>query len=204
MAKEMKLIVNPAAANGAAGKRWPQVCDFLHHQGANFEAELTEARGHATKLARQALDEGYRLIVAVGGDGTANEVVNGLVVGGSIDPAVTMGILPLGVGTDFAHILGISRDYKIACQRLLEGKERIIDLGQIACIREGREVDRYFVNAAGLGFDAEVANLTNRLSKLKALGGTIPYVISLLITLAAYRNKNMEISFDGQSLKMRA
>lgn len=202
--EEMKVIVNPAAASWAVERRWPQVRDLLRDRGAKFQAELTEAPCHATELARQALAEGYRLIVAVGGDGTVNEVINGLVVEGKVDPEITLGILPLGVGTDFVRTLGIPRDYKDACRCLMTGRKCTIDLGQMTCIHEGREVNRYFINAAGLGFDAEVANLTNRLSKVKALGGTIPYVISLLITLIHYQNKDVEIYIDGRNLETRA
>ena len=75
----MKLIVNQVAANGAVGKNWPRIRDFLQAEGASFDAVLTEEPGHAIQLARQALDDGYRTIVAVGGDGTVNEVLNGLV-----------------------------------------------------------------------------------------------------------------------------
>jgi len=203
MAREMKLIVNPAAANGGVGKRWPQIHDFLRSQGADFDAELTKAPGHAIELARQAMEKGYKIIVAVGGDGTVNEVINGLVVEGTTGADVALGMIPYGVGTDLARTLGIPRDYKEACKLLLRGERRTVDLGQITCIHEGREITRYFINAAGLGFDAEVAELTNRLSKLKALGGTIPYVISVLITLVTYRNKRMDITFDGRNLKAR-
>jgi len=197
----MKLIVNPAAANGAVGKNWPRIRDFLQAEGAKFDAVLTEEPGHATQLARQALDDGYRTIVAVGGDGTVNEVINGLVEEGSVDPEVTLGIIPYGTGADFARVLGIPRDYTVACRHLLRSEPRPVDLGRIACFREGREVERYFINAAGLGFDGEVAEVVNRFPKV--LGGTITYLTCLLIGLVTYRNKNIELSFDGQHARGR-
>jgi len=197
----MKLIVNPAAANGAVGKNWPRIRDFLQAEGASFDAVLTEEPGHATRLARQALDDGYRTIVAVGGDGTLNEVINGLVVEGSVDPEVTLGIIPCGTGADFTRTAGIARDYTEACRHLLRSEPRPVDLGRITCLREGREVERYFINAAGLGFDGEVADLVNR--SPKALGGTITYLACLFISLVTYRNKNVELSFDGQQVRGR-
>jgi len=199
----MKLIVNPVAANGTVGKRWPRIRDLLRAEGAEFDAVLTERPGHATELACQALAEGHRTIVAVGGDGTVNEVVNGLMVGGTVDPAVALGIVPGGTGADLARTLGIPRDDEGACRCLLRGRRRPIDLGEIICIREGREVRRYFANVAGLGFDGEVADLANRNPLTKALGGTIPYLICLFITLVTYRNKNAAVSFDGRSLRGR-
>jgi len=197
----MKLIVNPEAANGAVGKNWPRIRDFLQAEGAKFDAVLTEEPGHATQLARQALDDGYRTIVAVGGDGTVNEVLNGLVEKGSVDPEVALGLIPCGTGSDFPRVLDIPRDYMEACRQLLRLEPRLVDLGRITCLREGREVERYFINAAGLGFDGEVADLVNRFPKV--LGGTITYLACLLIGLVAYRNKNVELSFDGQPVRGR-
>jgi len=204
----MKLIVNPVAANGAVGKNWPRIRDCLQAEGAEFDAVLTEEPGHATLLARQALDDGFRTIVAVGGDGTVNEVINGLVDvniknkrRGAVDPEVVLGIIPYGTGADFARVLGIPRDYMEACRQLLRLKPRPVDLGRITCLREGREVEHYFINAAGLGFDGEVAEIVNRFSK--ALGGTITYLTCLLIGLVTYRNKNVELSFDGQPVRGR-
>jgi len=197
----MRLIVNPAAANGAVGKNWPRLCDFLQAEGAEFDAVLTEEPGHATLLARQALDDGFRTIVAVGGDGTVNEVVNGLVEEGTVDPEVALGIVPCGTGADFTRTLDIPRDYVEACRHLLRLETRLVDLGKVTCVCEGREVERYFINAAGLGFDGEVCDLVNRFPKV--LGGTIPYLTCLLIGLVTYRNKNVVFSFDGQSARGR-
>ena len=197
----MKLIVNPEAANGAVGKNWPRIRDFLQAEGARFDAALTEKPGHATQLARQALNDGFRTIVAVGGDGTVNEVINGLVVEGSVDPEATLGIIPWGTGADFTRMLGIPRDYMEACRHLLRSEPQSVDLGRITCLREGQEVERYFINAAGLGFDGEVAEIVNRFPKV--LGGTITYLTCLLIGLVTYRNKNIELSFDGQPVRGR-
>lgn len=197
----MRLIVNPVAANGAVGKNWPRIRDFLQAEGAKFDAVLTERPGHAIQLARQALDDGYRTIVAVGGDGTVNEVLNGLMVEGAVDPEVMLGIIPWGTGADFTRSLGIPHDYMGACRQLLRFETRLIDVGKITCFHEGREVERYFINAAGLGFDGEVAELANRSPKV--LGGTMTYLACLFISLVTYRNKNVEFSFDGQHVRGR-
>jgi diacylglycerol kinase (ATP) len=197
----MKLIVNPTAANSAVGKNWPRIHDFLQAEGASFDAVFTEEPEHATQLARQALDDGYRTIVAVGGDGTLNEVINGLAEEGAVDPEVTLGIIPCGTGADFARMVGVPRDYMEACRHLLRCEPRPVDLGRITCLREGREVERYFINAAGLGFDGEVSEIVNRFPKV--LGGTLTYLMCLLIGLVTYRNKNVELSFDGQPVRGR-
>jgi len=197
----MKLIVNPVAANGAVGKNWPRVRGFLRAEGVEFDAALTEEPGHAIRLARQALEEGHRTIVAVGGDGTVNEVINGLVVEGSVDPEVALGIIPWGTGADFTRTLGTPRNYVEAGRRLLRSETQSVDLGRIVCFHAGQKVERYFINAAGLGFDGEVAELANRFPKV--LGGTLTYLVCLFIGLVTYRNKNVEFSFDGQHVRGR-
>ena len=196
MGTAMRVIVNPVAANGAVGKRWPQMRDILQAEGGQFDASLTKGPNHAIELAREALSAGYRTIVAVGGDGTLNEVVNGLVNEGRVDPKVNLGIIPSGTGADSVRTLGIPPDYRTACHRLLCSQPGCIDLGVITCVSEGREVRRYFLNVAGLGFDGEVAERTNRSSK--ALGGTLPFLSSLFVKLLTYQNKTVEITLDGQ------
>jgi diacylglycerol kinase (ATP) len=196
MEAAMRVIVNPVAANGVVGKRWPQMRDTLQAAGGQFNASFTEGPNHATELAREALSAGYRTIVAVGGDGTLNEVVNGLVTEGMVDPAVNLGIIPGGTGSDSVRTLGIPHDYRAACHRLLHGKSDCIDLGLITCVSEGRETQRYFLNVAGLGFDGEVAERVNRCSK--ALGGTLPFLSSLCVKLLTYQNKTVEVTLDSQ------
>jgi diacylglycerol kinase (ATP) len=196
MKKAMRVIVNPVAANGAVGKRWPQMRDILQAEGGRFDASFTEGPNHATELARDALSAGYQTIVAVGGDGTLHEVVNGLVREGLVDPTVNLGIIPGGTGADSVRTLGIPHDYRAACHRLLRSKPDCIDLGLITCVSQGQEVQRYFLNVAGLGFDGEVAERVNRSSK--ALGGTIPFLSSLFVKLLTYQNKTVEVTLDGQ------
>jgi len=192
----MRMIVNPVAANGAVGKRWPQIRDILQVEGSQFDVSFTKGPNHATELAREALSAGCRTIVAVGGDGTLNEVVNGLMKEGQVDSTVNLGIIPGGTGSDSVRTLGIPHNYRAACHRLLHGKPDCIDLGLITCVSEGQEVQRYFLNVAGLGFDGEVAERVNRSSK--ALGGTLPFLNSLFIKLLTYQNKTVEVTLDGQ------
>ena len=199
---EMRLIVNPVAAGGAVGKRWPRIQRTLREEGLPFTAALTEGTGHATELARQALAEGYRTIVALGGDGTINEVVNGLVIEGQIDPEVVLGIIPGGAGDDFRRTLGIPADYRQACRRLMGHEARLIDLGEVEYTSEGGPGRRCFINFAGLGFDAAVVERTRR--SWKSLPGTIPYLMSLLVTIVTYQNKDMRILLDGEELRQRA
>jgi len=198
----MRLIINPVAGNGRAAKLWPRLRDALHAEGAQFDYVLTEYPDHATELARQAVAEGCRLIAAIGGDGTVHEVVNGLVTEGQIAEGVVLGAVSCGTGADFARSVGLVREPLAAARRLLHGSDRYIDLGVIHCQREGQEIIEYFPNAAGLGFDGEVADRTNRMSKVG--GGTIPYLISLVLTLITYENKPVVVTLDDRTLELRA
>lgn len=198
---EAKVIVNPVASGGKVGKQWPRLRDVLTKGGLQFAAEWTQHPGHATKIARKALDEGFRYIVSVGGDGTVNEVINGLIVDERVHPEVVLSIIPGGTGSDFPRILDISRDPVQACQRTLGHRCHAVDIGQIRCMRDGKPIERYFVNVAGLGFDGEASVRVNRMSK--RISGTIPYLTGLVLTLLSYRNKDVELTLDGQQVRGR-
>lgn len=198
---EAKVIVNPVASGGKVGKQWPQLRDVLTKGGLQFAAEWTQHPGHATEIARKALDEGFRYIVSVGGDGTVNEVVNGLIVDGYVHPEVVLSIIPGGTGSDFPRILDIARDPVQACQATLGHRCRAVDIGQIRCMCDSKPIERYFVNVAGLGFDGEASVRVNRMSK--RISGTIPYLAGLLLTLFSYRNKDVELTLDGQQVHGR-
>ncbi len=155
-----KLIVNPVAGAGKTGKKWPQIMTLLKRIGLRFEHELTEAPGHAIELAREAVSKGYRQVVSVGGDGTINEIVNGLHDAGGIGD-VTLGIISTGTGSDYIRTVGISSAYEKACRCLLSPGKLLVDLGVVEYMENGQAVQRLFVNFAGLGFAAEIARATN-------------------------------------------
>ena len=202
-AGEVRFIVNPVAGAGAVGKLWPRVHDYLRTGWRECDYTLTEGPGHAVELAQEAAEEGLHLVVAVGGDGTANEVANGLLAGPRGPdglPQTVLGIMPFGTGSDLRRTLGIPRDYRAACGLLDAGRERTIDLGRIAWGEDGQH-GRYFLNVAGLGFDGEVVERVE--SKSKLMSGTLPYLTGLFQTLVAYSNKDIEMSLDGQGYSMR-
>jgi len=204
---ETKLIVNPVAGGGAVGRRWPRIRRLLQREGLKFDASLTEGVGHATELAHQASTAGYQTVVALGGDGTVNEVINGLLAEGegSADPRVrvTLGIIPGEKGNDLARTLGIPFDYAAACRKLLQGRAVPLDLGRVTYARPDGEGRRYFINVAGLGFDGEVVRrVTPRLRGLHS--PTLRYLGGLLITLVTYGNREMGITIDGEELRRRA
>lgn len=190
-----RLIVNPAAGAGKTAKRWPYIMQFLKKIGVKFEHDLTEAPGHAIELAKNAVSKGYKLIVPVGGDGTINEVVNGMYDTGNLKD-VALAIIGTGTGGDYIRTLGVPRDCMAACARLLNPQKIEVDLGMVEHGTENQKKRRLFTNFAGLGFDAEVVRATTK--KFKKLGSVPSYLAGLLTTLVTYRNREMTIRTGGK------
>jgi diacylglycerol kinase (ATP) len=195
-----KVIVNPAAGAFSTRRKWPIISRLLKHIGFTFDFEYTEGVGHAIELARLAASDGYRYLVAVGGDGTVNEVANGILH--STNAATTaLGIVSTGTGSDFIRSVGISRDYTAACSALTSQQRRSVDVGLVEYQHNGQTFKRFFVNAAGVGFDAAVVRETERLPKF--FGGTVPYIAGMLRTLVSYKNKPVVVRVDDEAEEYR-
>jgi len=190
------FVVNRAAAGGKTATVWPAIEEQLRSLGLTFDYRFTEAPNHATSLAREAVERGFETVVAVGGDGTANEVVNGLIAPGAAKAGASLGVIITGRGSDLARTIGIPSNYTEACARLAGERTMTVDLGLVTFHQEGEQRQRYFVNVGGGGFDAEVAYRANRAPNF--MGGTIPYLTSLVTTLLSYRNKSVELVLDDQ------
>ena len=190
-----KVIVNPVAGAYSTRRKWPRISNLLKYVGLSFDYEYTEGVGHAIELARVAASDGYRYIVAVGGDGTVNEVANGILY--STSPSETsLGVVSTGTGSDFVRSVGIPRNYTTACSSLTSSRRRLIDVGVVEFKNKGQTLQRFFVNVAGVGFDATVVETTEKLPKY--LGGTIPYLAGLLMSLFSYRNKSVVLNIGGR------
>jgi len=196
-----RIILNPAADRGAAAHAEDHIEQALRSHNLEFDLIRTERPGHAIALARQAAAEGYDVIVAAGGDGTANEVLNGLMqarLAGEGTPV--MGVLCIGTGNDFAYGAGIPKDLEAGCCAIAEGHVRKIDVGRVT---EGDAVEgRYFGNGVGIGFDAVVGFVAQ---KLKRLHGFAAYLVAALKTIFVYfQAPHVRIEYSGQSTGLRA
>ena len=183
------VVVNPAAGGGRTERLWRRLRDDLVGLGLDFEWAATTGPGGATGLARHAAGDGWPLVVAVGGDGTLNEVVNG-VLDAEGRTRAALGVISTGRGRDACANLGLPSDPALAARRLLTGAETALDLG-LAEWPDGTR--RCFVNACGAGFDAVVA----RRVAARGGSGTVPYVRGVLEALAAQRAVAVEIALDG-------
>ncbi|MGE5543492.1 MAG: diacylglycerol/lipid kinase family protein [Bacillota bacterium] len=198
MEKSM-VIVNPASANGRTGRNWPRIAEQLRNAGIEFDAQITSKSKEATQLTRTALKRGYRVIIAVGGDGTLNEVLNGffeLENGCPINPEARLGLISSGTGRDFIKTINYPKDIKRACRTLARNHTRTIDIGQV-CYQDssGNKAASYYINVAGMGMDGETADRVNRTTK--AFGGKISFLWGTIATLVQYRNRELTLEIDG-------
>jgi diacylglycerol kinase (ATP) len=194
--KFANIIVNPAAGAGKTGKLWPRIMSLFQGHGLRFEHSLTEAPGHAIELAKTAAKKGYDMVVSVGGDGTINEIVNGLYASGSIKDNL-LGIVETGTGGDYVRTVGTPRDYEEACRRFVQPKKRIVDLGVVEYSKNSHKEERLFVNFAGMGIDSEIVRRTTQ--QYKKLGGLPAYLMGMLTSLVKYHNRKVVITVDGKT-----
>jgi len=186
-------VVNPASCAGRTGRDWPELRRALSAVGVEVEERLTSAPREATELTRAALREGAERMVAVGGDGTVNEVVNGFfdLDGAPIAPSAVLGVIPSGTGGDFRRTAGIPTGAAAAAV-LAAGASRPLDVGRITL--DGA-VPRHFVNIADCGIGGEVVARVNRSSK--RAGGTATFLWHSLASLLSYRPRAARVEIDG-------
>jgi len=179
------LIVNPSAGRGAGRRLAPEVVARLRARGLDSELRFSNAPGETTALVAEALRHGFECVAVAGGDGTVNEAVNGYVGVAREDQALA--VIPLGTGNDFAKMLGVGGDWRVACDRIAEGRRRRVDAGRCN--------GRVFANGIGAGFDAQVALEANGIRWLR---GNAVYGLALARTLLLrYVTPNARIVHDG-------
>jgi len=188
-----KVIVNPVAGGCSVRKQWPRISRQLRDVGLLFDCEFTTGAGHAMEIAREAAETGYRCLVVVGGDGTVNEVANGILCSTHAGNTI-LGIISAGTACNVARSLGIPRDYASACSRLVGQGRALIDVGVVQYQSQGKPLQRFFLNVADVGFGSATVDSWKRLpdrfgqrinSKLRTVEG--------LRCLTTHRNKLTEL-----------
>jgi len=205
----IKVIFNPAADRGHARELGPQIHAWLSQSGEIGWAQTTQP-GEAIELATRACEEGYDVIAAAGGDGTAQEVINGLLAsqGGRSSQetgGATLGLIPTGSGNDFAWMMGVApgarrtRDLaaiQVAVQKILAGKTRVIDLGRVC---DGSDRCRYFDNSVGIGFEGIVTIESRRITWVR---GFLMYTLAVLKTMLwHYRAPHTVVELDDERIE---
>ena len=192
------IIVNPNAGSKKGEKDWPKICKQLLAEGFDYDSLFTEHRGHAISLTKDYVGRGYRNLAVVGGDGTLNEVLNGLFLQKSVSlEEITLGMIPVGTGNDWGRTFDIPNDYRKAIDVLKQKKTFMQDVGKVTYYRKDEVQTRYFMNIAGMGYDALVAKKTNIL-KEKGKGNPLAYFYFVFAGLFQYKFMEGVIEVDNQ------
>ncbi|NJM06963.1 diacylglycerol kinase family lipid kinase [Candidatus Gracilibacteria bacterium] len=197
------IILNPKAGRGMAARRLAELEHALRAAGLAFDLVETDKRLGAHLLAERAVEHDYTQIIAVGGDGTLNEVVNGVLAGQTQSGRrVPVGIVPIGTGNDFIKALdGVKpNDFTGAATRIARGHTRAIDIGRIEVESEDVSLVCYFVNGLGMGMDAQV---TVESDKLHYLSGPLVYYGGIAAAFFSYRAKPMRVRAEGIDVEQR-
>ena len=182
------FLVNPASDNGATGRRWPTIEQRAADEGLRGDTVFSERPGHLSELARQATEKGERLLVVVGGDGSVNEVANGI----AGLPEVELAVIPRGTGWDFARSHGIPHRLGDALRVARDGQAKAVDLGR-ATYRDGSSV---FANVASAGMSGAIARRAN--DTTKALGGKVSYLVATVSVFRRWQPGQARVAVDGE------
>jgi diacylglycerol kinase (ATP) len=191
------VIFNPASSAGRTGRRQAEILAAIErHLGREFSIFVTERPNDATSSAREASLRGVELIISVGGDGTIQEVVNGLMEAGSpLDRRLQLGIINAGTGHGFAQSLGLPAGLDDQCAGIALGTVRRVDIGRATYADgRGRPVERYFVNECQAGIGGQVVEKVR--AGHKKLGGFLGFGLATLMAALSYPNRSIRFSVD--------
>jgi YegS/Rv2252/BmrU family lipid kinase len=194
------VIVNPNAGVRKGQRDWPKIKSLLDESGLSYESVITKHAGDAIELAMHSIVAGYRQILVVGGDGTLNEVINGIFLQESVPSnEVTIGMITVGTGNDWSRMYHIPHHYRQAIEVVSRGHTFLQDAGKVTYMDDKEPRERYFVNLAGMGFDAQVAKRTNQ-KKAEGKGGVAAYLVNLLRSLINYQPTIIHVDIDGKKI----
>jgi diacylglycerol kinase (ATP) len=188
------VIVNPNAGRKKGEKDWFIINDHLNNSEIVYESVFTTHKEHAIALTTRFIKKGYRNFIVVGGDGTLNEVVNGIFFQKNIPTSeFLIAMIPVGTGNDWCRMFGIPFKYAEAIDLIRQGNTFVQDIGKVTYYNSTTLKRRYFINVAGMGYDAEVAAKTNK-DKEKGKSGPFSYLKNLFTSLLFYKYTDTEIS----------
>ncbi|MDX2087465.1 MAG: diacylglycerol kinase family lipid kinase [Kofleriaceae bacterium] len=197
LAPRTVVVVNPKSQGGKLGKRWRQVAETLG-RAFPFDEVMTTAQGDATRLTREALKAGAERIVAIGGDGTVNEVVNGFFENGEpVAPEASFALIPFGTGGDFRRTLVLPTSIEEAARVIAANRRKKIDVGKLSFVAsDGSNATRIFANIASFGVSGVVDRLVNESGK--KLGGRLSFFLASARATWSYKNQRVQLVLDGK------
>ena len=153
--EKLGVIYNPKAGTRKVQKRWKEIKEYMDSKGVPYDYVQSEGFGSVERLAGILANNGYRTIVVVGGDGALNDVINGIMLSNAPDKEnIAIGIIPNGIGNDFADYWEMSSDYKKAVDCIINNRRRKIDVGTCYYYDGEKHLTRYFLNAINIGLGA--------------------------------------------------
>ena len=197
LAPRTTVVVNPKSQGGRLGKKWRDLADVIG-RAFPFDEAITQGPGDATRLTREALKAGAERVVAIGGDGTINEVANGFFddAGASIAPEASLAVIPFGTGGDFRRTFGLPTDTAEAAAVIAANQRRKIDVGRLEfTATAGGKALRMFVNIASFGVSGVVDRLVNESGKKL---GRLSFMIATARATWSYKNTRVQLVFDGK------
>jgi YegS/Rv2252/BmrU family lipid kinase len=193
------VVINPRSGNGRTGREWKSIERALGAVYPAMSVGFTRKQGEAAALVRYALREGHQEIVAVGGDGTINEAVNGMFdASGTTPPDSVFAFITSGTGGDFRKTFGIEAGTQAAIERLKHASARAVDAGRVSCLtRSGEPTSRYFINIASFGLSGLIVDSVNRARFAKLFGGSFAFAFHSALGMLRYKNRAVRIMVDG-------
>lgn len=190
-----KIIVNPAGGNGKVRQKWTHLERLLHQLDFSFEVAFTTQSGHAIQLAKEAIESGFRYLMAVGGDGTNNEVINGIMQQKVVDSQeITYTLLPVGTGNDWVKTHQIPKEAETWLRQISTAKTILHDIGQVNYFVAGAPQKRYFINVAGMAYDAFVTRYAE--SRKHLASNPFFYYFMIMRCLFQYKLQRARVQID--------
>lgn len=196
MQKNWYVIVNPVSGNEISKKQWPLIYKELKKQQIDFKFIFTKHKTHAFEIVEDAINNGYKKFISVGGDGTLHAIVNAILslkIENILE--IKIGIIPIGTGNDWVKTYGISKDFKKAIAVIKAENTIRQDIGKITLANKNKPI--YFNNLAGIGFDAYVVNKVHKFKNL----GSLAYLTGALVSIFSYKKPLLEILFNDKVIK---
>jgi diacylglycerol kinase (ATP) len=194
------IIINPKSGKKKFRQQRKYLFLTLKHAGIEFDYRVTRFAGHAIKIAKYFVEQNYKNILVLGGDGTMSEVINGIFSANIEDTSsLKIALIPRGTGNDWGRFWGLTRDYNQSIDVFLKGKLQPIDIGKVEYQMEGEKESHFFINSIGFGLDAAVVNITHRLKEIFG-SHSFMYTVALLGAVFTYRAHKVKIYTDEQNL----
>jgi YegS/Rv2252/BmrU family lipid kinase len=193
------LILNPAAGKGKGKKQFDTVRTALEKKFKNLDIKTSEYPGHIAEISKDAVTDGCRRIISIGGDGTPFEIINGIYANGIPGHEIELGMIPAGTGNSFLRDFDDVSPEKWL-ETILKGKTRSVDVVEFTYFKQGNQTKKYYINIMGIGLIADILKLTNE--KLKFLGA-MGYSAAVLVRLFKGMNNRMTVTIDNQSFELK-